>query len=85
MFRKAILIGFIMGLVPALTGAASALTLQEFLMSLAIAKVLGYPVSVSVPGLLVAFAASALSGIVAGIYPSFKATQIHPVDIIREI
>ena len=54
-----------------------------FLMSLAIAKVLGYPVSVSVPGLLLAFAASALSGIVAGIYPSFKATQIHPVDIIR--
>ena len=88
MFRKAVLIGFILGLVPALTGAASALTLQEFLMSLmslAIAKVLGYPVSVSIPGLLVAFAASALSGIVAGIYPSFKATQIHPVDIIREI
>ncbi|MEI7670953.1 MAG: ABC transporter permease [Deltaproteobacteria bacterium] len=54
-----------------------------FLMSLAIAKVLGYPATVSVPGLLLAFAASALSGIVAGIYPSFKATQIHPVDIIR--
>jgi putative ABC transport system permease protein len=53
------------------------------LMSLAIAKVLGYPVTVSIPGLLLAFAASALSGIVAGIYPSFKATQIHPVDIIR--
>ncbi len=52
-------------------------------MSLAIAKVLGYPISVSVPGLLLAFAASALSGIVAGIYPSYKATQIHPVDIIR--
>jgi putative ABC transport system permease protein len=54
-----------------------------FLTSLAIAKVLGYPVSVSVPGLLLAFAAATLSGIVAGIYPSFKATQIHPVDIIR--
>jgi putative ABC transport system permease protein len=36
-------------------------------------------------GLLVAVAASALSGIVAGICPSFNATQIHPVDIIREI
>ena len=56
-----------------------------FIMSLVIAKVLRYPVVVSVLGLLVAFAASALSGIVAGIYPSFKATQIHPVDIIREI
>ncbi len=57
----------------------------RFLMSLAIARVLRYPVTVSGLGLLVAFAASALSGIVAGIYPSFKATQIHPVDIIREI
>ena len=54
-------------------------------MSLAIARVLRYPVAVSGLGLLVAFAALALSGIVAGIYPSFKATQIHPVDIIREI
>jgi putative ABC transport system permease protein len=54
-------------------------------MSLAIARVLRYPVTVSGSGLLVAFAASVLSGIVAGIYPSFKATQIHPVDIIREI
>ena len=54
-----------------------------FLMSLAIARVLRYPATVSGLGLLVAFAASALSGIVAGIYPSFKATQIHPVDIIR--
>ncbi len=54
-----------------------------FLMSLAIAKVLRYPVAVSGPGLLVAFAASVLSGIVAGLYPSFKATQIHPVDVIR--
>ena len=53
------------------------------LMSLAIAKVLRYPASVPVPGLVVSFAASALSGIVAGIYPSFRATQIHPVDIIR--
>jgi ABC-type antimicrobial peptide transport system permease subunit len=53
------------------------------LMNLAIVKVLGYPVSVSIPGLLLAFAASVLSGIVAGVYPSFKATQIHPVDIIR--
>jgi outer membrane protein TolC len=31
MFRKAVLIGFILGLLPALTGAASALTLQEAL------------------------------------------------------
>jgi putative ABC transport system permease protein len=52
-------------------------------MSLVIAKILGYPGSVSVPGLLAAFGASAASGILAGIYPSLKAMQIHPVDIIR--
>jgi hypothetical protein len=52
-------------------------------MSLAIAKVLGYPVAVSGPGLLAAFAASALSGIVAGIYLSFNADPSR--DINREI
>ena len=53
------------------------------MMSLAIARILGYPVSISVLGLLAAFAASAASGILAGIYPSLKATTIHPIDIIR--
>jgi len=53
------------------------------LMSLAIARVLRYPASISVHGLLTAFAASVASGILAGIYPSLKATTIHPVDIIR--
>jgi len=53
------------------------------LMSLAIARVLRYPASISVLGLLTAFAASVASGILAGIYPSLKATTIHPVDIIR--
>ena len=53
------------------------------LMSLAIAWVLRYPASISVRGLLTAFAASVASGILAGIYPSMKATTIHPVDIIR--
>ena len=53
------------------------------LMSLAIARILGYPASVSALGLLMAFAGSVASGILAGIYPSLKATTIHPVDIIR--
>jgi len=53
------------------------------LMSLAIARVLRYTAGISVRGLLTAFAASVASGILAGIYPSLKATTIHPVDIIR--
>jgi hypothetical protein len=52
-------------------------------MDLAITKVLGYLVGVSVPGLRLASAAPALSGIAVGIDPSFKATQIYPADIIR--
>ena len=54
-------------------------------MILAIVRILRYPAAVPGLGFRVVFAASALSGIVAVIYPSFKATQIHPVDIIREI
>jgi hypothetical protein len=54
-------------------------------MSLAIARVLRYPVRVSDMELLVAFAASAFSGMAAGIYPAFKATQIRLMFIIREI
>jgi ABC-type lipoprotein release transport system permease subunit len=34
-------------------------------------------------GLLVSFLASVAVGILAGIYPSKKATLIEPVDIIR--
>ena len=52
-------------------------------MSLAIAWILSYPVSVSALGLLTAFTASVALGVLAGIYPSLKATTIHPVDIIR--
>ncbi len=51
--------------------------------SLVIARVLSYPATISVPGLITAFGASALSGVIAGIYPSFKAIQVNPVDIIR--
>jgi putative ABC transport system permease protein len=53
------------------------------LASLLIARILNYPATISMPGLVLSFVASALSGIVAGIYPSFKAIQINPVDIIR--
>jgi putative ABC transport system permease protein len=53
------------------------------LASLLIARILDYPATVSSAGLLFSFGASALAGIVAGIYPSFRAIQINPVDIIR--
>ncbi len=41
------------------------------------------PFTISLTGLLLSFAASVTVGILAGIYPSKKATMIQPVDIIR--
>jgi putative ABC transport system permease protein len=53
------------------------------LLSVVLLRVLKYPFSLSLAGLAIAFGASVLVGILAGIYPSKKATQFEPVDIIR--
>ena len=54
-----------------------------FLASVLIFRLASLPFSVSLVGLLLAFVASVLVGILAGIYPSQKATAIQPVDVIR--
>jgi len=41
------------------------------------------PFTISPIGLLISFLASIGVGILAGIYPSKKATRIQPVDVIR--
>ncbi len=51
--------------------------------SLAVFRVSGLPVVISPAGYVLAFAATISVGILAGIYPSRKAVQIQPVDIIR--
>ncbi len=43
----------------------------------------GLPFSISPAGLVISFFASVGVGILAGIYPSQKATKIQPVDVIR--
>jgi len=43
----------------------------------------GLPFTVSLSGLVISFVASVGVGILAGIYPSKKATKIQPVDVIR--
>jgi len=53
------------------------------LLSVALLRVLKYPFTLSLTGLAIAFGASVIVGILAGIYPSKKATQFEPVDIIR--
>ncbi len=53
------------------------------LLSVVLLLILKYPFTLSLSGLAIAFCASVLVGILAGIYPSKKATQFEPVDIIR--
>jgi len=53
------------------------------LLSVVLLRVLKYPFTLSLAGLAIAFSASVLVGVLAGIYPSKKATQFEPVDIIR--
>lgn len=53
------------------------------LISVAVFTFSQLPFSLSLGGLFAAFTASVLVGILAGIYPSQKATTIQPVDVIR--
>jgi putative ABC transport system permease protein len=53
------------------------------LISVILLGVLKYPFTLSLTGLAIAFGASVLVGVLAGIYPSKKATQFEPVDILR--
>ncbi|MCU0573894.1 MAG: ABC transporter permease [Syntrophobacteraceae bacterium] len=54
-----------------------------FIVSVVIYRVSGLPFAMSPLGLEVSFAASVGVGILAGIYPSKRATAIQPVDVIR--
>ncbi len=53
-----------------------AITVIVFLFS-------GLPFAISPAGIIISFLASVGIGILAGIYPSNKATKIQPVDVIR--
>lgn len=54
-----------------------------FLVSLVIFRVSKLPFALSLTGFVSSFIASVTVGILAGIYPSKKATTIQPVDVIR--
>lgn len=55
-----------------------------FSASILIFKLANLPFAISVKAILIAFTASVLIGILAGLYPSKKATTIQPVDVIRK-
>jgi len=52
-------------------------------VSIAIAAILQYPTRISPAGLALSFFLSIASGVLAGLYPSMRATKIHPVDVLR--
>jgi len=54
-----------------------------FFISLVIFRVSKLPFTLSLTGFISSFIASVTVGILAGIYPSKKATTIQPVDVIR--
>lgn len=57
--------------------------LLGFIVSVIIFAVSKLPFTLSLTGFVISFAASVAVGILAGIYPSQKATTIQPVDVIR--
>lgn len=65
-----------------LSGGAVGVVLG-FIVSVIIFTVSKLPFTLSLTGFVVSFAASVAVGILAGIYPSQKATTIQPVDVIR--
>lgn len=65
-----------------LVGGTAGVVFSVF-VSFAVFRISGLPVVISPIGHALAFAATLCVGILAGIYPSRKAVQIQPVDIIR--
>ncbi len=64
-------------------GGGTVGVILSFIVTLIIYPILELPFVVSPIGYIVTFIASALTGILAGIYPSKKAITIQPVDVIR--
>jgi putative ABC transport system permease protein len=57
--------------------------IASFVTTVIIFMLSDLPFTVSLTGLILSFLASVGVGILAGIYPSKKATKIQPVDVIR--
>ena len=57
--------------------------IASFITTVIIFMLADLPFTVSLTGLILSFFASVGVGILAGIYPSKKATKIQPMDVIR--
>lgn len=52
-------------------------------VTVSISQVLGWPMSISVSSVVISFGFSVFIGIVFGIYPAKKASDLHPIDALR--
>lgn len=52
-------------------------------VTVSLSKSLGWPMSISLDSVLISFFFSAFIGIVFGIYPAKKASDLHPIDALR--
>ncbi len=48
-----------------------------------VAKLMGIPPTVSVPGIIIAFCFAALTGIFFGFYPAYMASKLEPIQALR--
>ncbi|MCL6623714.1 MAG: hypothetical protein K6T17_03725 [Fimbriimonadales bacterium] len=48
-----------------------------------VAKLMGIPPTVSIPGIIIAFCFAALTGIFFGFYPAYMASKLEPIQALR--
>jgi len=79
---ESVTITFIAGIVGVALGELVVLLADRFILPLLDTKIMGN-LQINIPAVIAAFVVLCLCGIIAGLFPAIKASQITPVDAIR--